>query len=565
MPSVQYNRVMPAFCKQLRGACHAVGMIACLLIASTAPLQPTLAQTTLAQTTVGQAGSIPTTPVQKSPVQKSPVQKSPDQKSSDRSDTDHAPTPPAASLPELDAFLRHMVTRDAMAGVPLYSPSAPQPNTPQPISLSPGATPAAGLLLLLAGKEFNQPKYLLAADQCASAILSSQLPDGGFPSITWTQSSESASADPQATVACIGFLLAMDHSKAVLSAATRPATNSPSPSSQATTSQASAASSPASATNRPYAYSATRAIEWLITSNHLDASWPPPPGELRQALKMDERSIRDLLLCSILADDVLHTPKTRQVLRASVNRLLDQRLGIQYPGNPMLWPTVLREPPSPLPPGTQVMDQVHNPAANQTPAIDVLASRMALQVLIHAYLSQGERSWGLAADQASTALLDLPHENSTWHRLYAAPVPSIPSTSPSTQSEQDAPSTAGQITEDIQVPEAFPTGEFQIQPTIHQVNSVKWLGRPRYLQMQSRAMAQDDLLAWMITGLPDSEELLTLPPTREEANTYLQKVTVEAYTPGESTDAPTPTLRIQKSSVLLLRSIARHILSPAQP
>jgi hypothetical protein len=356
--------------------------------------------------------------------------------------------------------------------------------TVRTVTLQPPGTPAAGILLWWSGKFLDEPNFQQAALQTARGIDAVQNSSGQIPRRAIFGASAHGRDEPRAVpdraATCAALALAI-----TLIDEHQPSSEIP-------------------------GRIAQRASHWLLKQQNDDGGWAaayPADATLGKAarlIRLDDANYRDATFAMLLASDASGDSLLAKSAEKSIAKLLSLRPAIQQATTQpvrqqltLLWSTAYR-------PSGAI-----DPSLKDFPAgADVVASRVALQTLLGAYLIDGDKSAGDALDSTAQALLDLQNGDGTWQRIDLA---SAPATQPTTQNVFNTPSTNP----------AAALGRFALQPTLDAVQKLKAAGREKYLAAQTDEFTIRQRLAATLCGLCESpfdknpadfETLQTPPP-----------------------------------------------------
>ena len=256
------------------------------------------------------------------------------------------------------------------------------------VDMRPGATPAAGALLLWAGALLDEPRYIEAAVNVARGVVAAQASNGNvvteptFGPSVGKREAPAAVPDRAATRAGAALLLACvgaDDSK-----------------------------------DEMLKRAAIRATAWLAKQQANDGGFPtePPPGAPRSVggrlIRLDDRDVRDatfaLLLSSTTADDKL----AARAAQRAVEKLVGMRTSAPGRFN-NLWSTWYRQ-----------NGDLEDGLPDFPPGADVVASRRAIEALLGAALLTNDENAKLAARDAAQSLRALRDTQGRWTRLYVS-------------------------------------------------------------------------------------------------------------------------------------------------
>ncbi|MGH7213264.1 MAG: hypothetical protein ACREIT_00565 [Tepidisphaeraceae bacterium] len=414
------------------------------------------------------------------------------------------------------------------------------------VAMDPLTTPAAGLVLYWAGRELGDDVLFDAARQAARGVAAAQLPTGQVksrplfgPTVGRRDSDEGESVIPNraATRAALGLLLIL-------------LDDQPDP------------------PDEQLGRCVTRALHWLQTQQTGAGGWPvmypsdtsaldvirlgnqrddahargSAPGarasvEPRRVLRLDDPDFRDCTLAMLLGHEVTGNAAYLSLAQKSIAQLLMLRIGSPARAGRNLWATVydLRG------------DRVRN-LPDVTEGTNALATRYAIQTLLAAYLSTGDRKAAQAADVAARGVAALRHPTGLWD-LYTDPRSGDPVGRHDPASTQ--PSVFG-ATQPALISDAWTSGTFGLDVTLHATSQMKALGREKYLAMLSPTFEHKHQMALALCGLRDQPSALDLPVSSQEVAAYVVKhadawATLEGPVPADLAG------RVRRAWLLLLR------------
>jgi hypothetical protein len=304
-----------------------------------------------------------------------------------------APQGPAAQqlAEECDALIATAVKRPYGWGWTAQLNDGAGDRKPQ-VDMRPGATPAAGALLLWAGALLEEPRYIEAAVNVARGVVASQASNGNvvteptFGPSVGRREAPAAVPDRAATRAGAALLLACVGAD--------------------------------DAKDEMLKRAAVRATAWLAKQQANDGGFPtePPAGAPRSVggrlIRLDDRDVRDstfaLLLSATTADDKL----AARAAQRAVEKLVGMRTSAPGRFN-NLWSTWYRQ-----------NGDLEDGLADFPPGADVVASRRAIETLLGAALLANDETAKLAARDAARdaaqSLRALRDTQGRWTRLYVS-------------------------------------------------------------------------------------------------------------------------------------------------
>jgi hypothetical protein len=223
----------------------------------------------------------------------------------------------------------------------------------------------------------------------------------------------------------------------------------------------------------------------------------------------------------LMAGDTLGDPDLVKSANKAVAKLIDLRLGAAAAA-PTTSPLTIDAPEPQLRP-QRVSTNIANlwtaayrlngtidPTLTEFPTgADMVASRLALQTLLGAYLITGQQQTGLALDVSARTALQLRDPGGQWRRLYLA----VPSTQPDEPDSFFGPPTSQ--------PHRL-TGVFNLPPTLESASQLKVVGQVRYLNMLSGQTGLHQQIASTVCGVNDTPFTLDIPLSRTEVEPFLK-------------------------------------------
>jgi hypothetical protein len=408
-----------------------------------------------------------------------------------------------------------------------------------PVSLEPGQTPAAGLILLLAGELLGEPSYVDAARNVARGVAAAQQPRGRFPGRCWFNPANVGSVEPPVplpdrapTRASLALLLCL--------------TAQPGEPQR----------------DEAIARAASRGAGWLMKQQTDTGAWPilyaPPagdPGAKRAAVRLvrfDDGDARDNLLTMLLAYEALGDPFHRRCFDRGLEFLTRSRNGVAADRGAGMWQA-----------GCTPAGQPLEPSADFPAGFDTLASRRNAQALFDAWVVLGGDGLRLQdADVTLKSIDDLVRngEDGKWHRRYDARgratdfVPAKPPDNspfaPAIKPEDDAP----------------PPSDPALAPTAAAVATAREVGREKFRERLTSTLGVKRRLALETAGIWDAAMSVDLPATAAEVDDWVRRHVAAAppakdaaaAAAAERGDMPARVNRIWES---YLRAVAERHLS----
>jgi hypothetical protein len=371
-----------------------------------------------------------------------------------------------------------------------------------PVSLEPGATPAAGLLLLYSSELLQEPSYAEAAAQVARGASAVQRPSGKFPSVALFSSTnaislEQASALPDrgSTRACLALLLSL--------------------------------AEPDSKERRQeeVGRAASRGTRWLVKQQADTGAWPvmfppnAPPTQATRLIRLDTPDTRDCILTMALAYEVLGDPFHRRSVEKSLEFLIKVRSGANLPVGAGLWPSACMLSGMQLEKSKDFLE-----------GYDTLASRSCAQAFLGSWVILGDAQRLSAADLATRSIQDLVKrdDDGAWHQHYTLKGATL-----DPRANDENPPTFG-----TGAPEAPGTKtDPLLSPTIASIKRAKDLGREKYRERLRALSPLKHHLAQVLAGLTDQVMTGDFPASQDEVQPYLKRnESLFALIDGKPTD-----------------------------
>jgi hypothetical protein len=400
---------------------------------------------------------------------------------------------------ECDELMASAVKRPYGWGWDTTAPQVAGRSTPRHVSMEPLGTPAAGLLLLWAGQFLDEPRYKDAAHQAARGVAASQASSGQIP----LHAIFAGSAGGRDPTAIVPDRTATRAAMALLLAVVRDDRSRSEPLTRAT----------------------QRATFWLMKQAADDGGWPsayvPDPEQRRtlRIIRLDTIDYRDCTFAMLLAADVLDDRQVSDLAQKSVQKLLSLRMtgrldevpeehAALAPHLSQLWSTAYR------------LDGSIDERLGAFPAgADMVASRLAMQTLLGAYLMLVDKQVGLAMDSAMQALAQLRDPAGQWRRAYITAPTTAPATAPASQPSTDPSNPFAPVA----AAGPWTTGTYDLEPTLDAIGQLKLMGRDKYVNMLQANFTVRQHLAACVVGLADTPATLQLPVTKSEAAEYLKR------------------------------------------
>lgn len=355
-----------------------------------------------------------------------------------------------------------------------------------PVSLEPGATPAAGLLLIYASELLKEPKYADAAQNVARGVAAGQQPSGKFPSQALfgnTAASSKEAPNPLPDRASTRAALAL-----LLSFSDDPEKE-----------------------QEVIGRAASRGAKWLLKQQADTGAWPvnfPPgatPQDASRIARLDTTDARDTILTMLLAYEVLGDPFQRRSAERSVEFLLKVRSGAGLEIGAGLWGSAYTLS------ALQVEKSLGFPEG-----YDTLASRYSMQAVFGVWVILGDGQRLSAADLAARSIEDLiKNDDGHWHRHF-----NYKGVSTDTQATTRQ---AGRIFGPGEPQEASSSIDPGLAAALDAVAQAKELGREK---LRARLMSDVPLkqhLAQVASGLAQDFMTPDVPTAPEQVAAYLKQ------------------------------------------
>jgi hypothetical protein len=356
-----------------------------------------------------------------------------------------------------------------------------------PVSLEPGATPAAGLLLLSAADLLTEPQYAAAARIVARGVAAAQQPSGKFPSVALFGNTAASSKEPPAalpdrasTRAALALLLSL--------------------------------SDDANKEQEVIGRAAARGAKWLLKQQAETGAWPinfPPgatPADLSRIVRLDTSDTRDSVLTMLLAYEVLGDPFQRRAAERSVEFLVKVRSGAGLEIGAGLWGTAYTLSALPV-----------EKSLGFATGYDTLASRYSMQAIYGVWVILGDGQRLSAADLAARSIDDLvKNDDGHWHRHF-----NYKGVSTDTQATtQQAGRIFGPGNETQETPPATDPG---LALAVDAVVQAKALGREKLRERLMAGASLKQYLAQVASGLSEDILIPDFPTSPDQVEGYLKQ------------------------------------------
>lgn len=370
-------------------------------------------------------------------------------------------------------------------------------------------SPAAGLVLLLAGQFLNEQKYVDAGHEAARGAASSLTRNGQVlraPTFGPTAGGREPQAyvpSRDATVAALGLMLAdLDAS----------------------------GDKPDEIVQR----STIRSATWLTKQQANNGGWPvgyPADAAGKDAARiqrLDNPDFRDSTWALFLTTAVTGEKVYDRAARRACDLLLRMRLS-RPPISADLWSIAYT-----------VEGNLTQAYLAFPDGADLVSSRYAIQTLFGAYYFTDDSSYAAALESAHKAMQAARHEDGTWRRF---PEPGAPRT-PSTQSGKPGTTSRPAVTQPME------TGTYNLEPMLNTLSAMPNITREKYLQQLANYFPPRQRVAAALCGVMDEPWSLDLPATREQAERYAS----DNDQPLDAASGGELELTVRRAWLLLLRA-----------
>jgi hypothetical protein len=351
-------------------------------------------------------------------------------------------------------------------------------------------TPAAGLLLLDAGRQLKSEPLKDAARQLARGVLAAQHPTGRIPERSLFANTASPrdvrSAVPprEPAQAALALLLWCLEDKP---------------------------------DDEPIERGAMRCAQWLGREQPPSGGWPvlvqiegdpnaetlPPPVRL---IRLDQRDYRNSTLALVMAQDGLKDPFIRAAMEKAVDHLMKMRIDNSRTALG-LWRACYELDGTP----SEKIPELQG-------CVDTLATRYCLQTLMGHYLATGDTESRNALNESATTLAALRYEDGLWKRQYPLrqseikPITKGPAPPPERSPFEKAPPLAI----DLQANDTF-----TLPPVLESIERAQKTQRQDLLKQMDRHYSFRQRIALTLVGLSDQPFAAELPQTPEAAREFL--------------------------------------------
>lgn len=375
----------------------------------------------------------------------------------------------------------------------------------------------AGLMLLYAGQALGRADYREAAWQMGRGLMAAQQRNGRVPArATFSNSAANRDAGEtlrsrQSTAAAMSLLLALSQERPGDDAIRR---------------------------------GAHRAALWI-------AQQQPPAGGFPtvvelvdekapvKMLRLDNTGYRDALLALLYADDVLDEPIFKRAIERAIQQLMKMRMDVATSRTAKgLWRAAYEMDASPS-------DRI----ASLASAVDILATRYALQATLAHHLFTGSEQSLSALNDAATSLAALRYQDGQWQRLYPLKANEIKPIAPG-----PAPvATANPFERPVPLEkDLFASSTFDLLPVLEAAERVRMGGRQNYLANLDAIFTGRHQMALALAGLTDLPLTMPLPQTPEKARAALAGGD-GSWEVSDALGLPNVQQRIERIHGLLLR------------
>jgi hypothetical protein len=243
---------------------------------------------------------------------------------------------------------------------------------------------------------------------------------------------------------------------------------------------------------------AARAATWLMRQQAPNGAWPAttlpaglkPSDAIPRIVRLDQPETRDATLAVILANEVLNDAATRKAVEKSADRLMRMRIEGSKTAKG-LWRGVydLDGSPSDKLPGREN-------------SVDVLASRYAIETLMHVYLALGDEAALNAAQTAAESLRGLRSNTGRWRRVYRLTGNEIADDDLRSDSSGNVFGNNQPVEDDLSA-----VGDFGMGRVLQKMESLQRQGRKAFLSIKPGRLTEHEILALTACGI--AEPLIT--------------------------------------------------------
>ncbi len=427
---------------------------------------------------------------------------------------------------ECDQLLADAVRRPVGLAWAQDDNTAAGPNDPLRVMLAPLSTPSAGLVLLYAADLLGEPRYSDAALQIARGLAAAQERTGRFPNqatFARTASSRDQSSpcpDRGPTRAALALLCSLvDVEK------------------------------PDETLRR----SAVRGAFWLAQQEPAVGGFPtlyPPEAPANRSAtvcRLDTGEYRDCTMAVLLAYESLHDARLRIAAEHSADFLLKIRLKDSKTARDT-WAAMYK-----------LNGEVSEQFDEYPRAVDMVATRNALQTLLATYVVLAHEPSGQPLESSAASIEGLRQEDRSWRGRYPLHGDEV------FRPEASATRPAIQPTTAASRPEYFDdrSGTFGLEPTLLSLARLKADGREKYRQALDANLDYKHHLALAAAGLLDDPMTLALPATLKDARAFIAG-RPELRTAAENPAGDMP-LRVRRLWVRYFLARAESLESTTRP
>jgi hypothetical protein len=329
------------------------------------------------------------------------------------------------------------------------------------VSMQPRDTPAAGVLLLYAGKLLNEPRYLQAAVDAARGVAAAQQDNGQIPETPLFGKTAGGHDEP---------LMVPDRgpTRAGLALLIAVLTETDLPPSQKELIKGAAA----------------RCTQWLVKqqtkTGAFVAAYPPTtaPKDMQRILRLDDADFRDSTYSLLLGSDVLQSKTASDGVHKAVTLLISYRLATPEKSRG-LWPTA----------STLTGESIKH--GEFVRGADALSTRYAMETLFAAVLMTDDADAAGVLDDTYASLLRIRRADTMWDRHVEAPDP------------QTGPGIFGEPTSQPSLQEQT-IASFGLDELIIATDQLKLSGREQLRMRLEQTCAMRRRLIFAICGLSDA-------------------------------------------------------------
>jgi len=338
------------------------------------------------------------------------------------------------------------------------APAVGKGTAARPVSMEPGNSPAAGVVLLWAGELLHDASLTNAAKKSAAAAMAAQAPSGQIAALAMfgttadPKTDDTPLPDRASTTAGMGLMLAV--------------------------------LDPQLNRDQPLLDSVDRAARWM-RKQHGNGSWLRADGTKR-FIRLDDADFRDSTFALLLEHEVLDRPDSRQAVERAVSQAISLQLNgmTEFLPGARLWGARYETSNEPVPDGDRPKDTA-----------DLLATRYMTQTLLGVAVCWSHRSTVAELDRTAGRINPLRRTDGKWKRYEAV---------------------------GASTPVEAPLGDFGLPPLLASIKSIKNLGRDRYKQLMTQGWPPKRQLIATVVGLTDDPFTLDWPVAASEVDAYVK-------------------------------------------